>query len=172
MLFVVKSGIITAIEPLVAAHYEEVKSIYAEGIATGQATLNTTAPNWNTWDKEHLAFARFIAIAEDKVAGWAALSPVSGRCVYSGVAEVSIYIGAAYRGQGIGKELLQHLVSASEENGIWTLQAGIIKENTASVALHQVCGFRIVGLREKLGQLHGVWRDTYLLERRSTVVGV
>jgi len=167
-----KPGIITTIEPLVPAHYEEVKRIYTEGIATGHATLNTNAPDWNTWDKEHLPFARFVSITAGKVTGWAALTAVSGRCVYSGVAEVSVYIDAAYRGMGLGKKLLHQLITASEANGIWTLQSGIIKENTASVALHQACGFKIVGLREKLGQLHGVWRDTYLLERRSTVVGV
>jgi len=172
MQIAVKPEIITTIEPLVYAHYEDVKRIYAAGIATGHATLNTTLPDWDTWDVDHLSFARFVSLTNGKVTGWVALTPASGRCVYSGVAEVSIYIDAAYRGMGLGKKLLQHLIPASEAHGIWTLQAGIIKENTASVALHQACGFRIVGLREKLGQLHGVWRDTYMLERRSTLVGV
>ena len=159
-------------EPLLAHHYDQVKRIYEEGIATGIATLQTEAPAWADWQADHLSFGRLVSFVNDQVAGWAALSPVSGRCIYRGVAEVSVYMGENFRGMGIGKILLQQLILESEANGIWTLQAGIIKENTASVALHQSCGFRIVGLREKLGKLNGEWRDIYLLERRSALVGV
>ncbi|MBC3538497.1 GNAT family N-acetyltransferase [Rufibacter sediminis] len=162
-----------SLQPLLAKHYPQVKSIYEQGIATQNATLETSAPAWEKWNEGHLSHSRLVALAPDgNVAGWAALSPVSGRCVYGGVAEVSIYLGENYRGKGIGPRLLQELIISSEANGIWTLQAGILKENEASVALHQKCGFRVVGLRERLGQLNGQWRDTYLLERRSAIVGV
>ena len=165
-------AIVIKVENLTEAHYPAVKRIYEEGIATGLATLATAAPAWETWNAEHLQFARFVAFSGNKIAGWSALSPVSGRCVYSGLAEISVYIGTGFRGLGIGKKLLQKVIKNSEENGIWTLQAGIIKENKASIALHQSCGFRIVGLRERLGKLKGEWRDIYLLERRSTVTGI
>jgi L-amino acid N-acyltransferase YncA len=159
--------------PLLATHYPRVKAIYEQGIATQNATLETTAPDWAKWDQGHLSHSRLVAVSpESEVVGWAALSAVSGRCVYGGVAEVSVYLDQAYQGRGIGKALLEALITASEANGIWTLQAGILKENKASVALHQKCGFRVVGLRERIGQLNGHWRDTYLLERRSLVVGV
>ncbi|AHJ96828.1 GNAT family N-acetyltransferase [Hymenobacter swuensis] len=158
--------------PLTAAHYPAVAAIYAEGIATGQATLATEIPTWESWDTAHLPHSRLVAqTAEGETAGWAALTPVSGRCVYSGVAEVSVYVGAAHRGQGVGLLLLRELVRQSEQHGIWTLQAGIIRENVPSLHLHEKAGFRLVGVREKLGQLHGQWRDVCLLERRSTVVG-
>jgi len=161
-----------SLTPLTVAHYPAVATIYAEGIATGQATLTTEVPDWETWDAAHLAHSRLVALtAVGEVAGWAALTPVSGRCVYSGVAEVSIYVGANFRGQGIGLLLLRELVRQSEQQGIWTLQAGIIQENTPSLRLHEQAGFRLVGTREKLGQLHGQWRDVCLLERRSAVVG-
>ena len=162
-----------AVQPLQEQHYTAVARIYEEGIATGNATLQAAAPAWPTWNTDHLPHSRFVAVLNDAIiVGWAALTPVSGRCVYRGVAEVSVYIGAEHRGSGVGKLLLTHLIQESEANGIWTLQAGIFKENTASVALHQKCGFRIVGLREKIGQLNGNWRDVYLLERRSLIVGV
>ena len=158
--------------PLEEEHYKAVSRIYEEGIATGNATLQTHSPDWPTWNTGHLTHSRLVAIKDNEVAGWAALTSVSGRCVYRGVAEVSVYIGADYRGMGAGKLLLKALVQESEANGIWTLQAGIFKENAASLALHEKCGFRVVGVREKIGQLHGVWRDVCLLERRSKVVGV
>jgi L-amino acid N-acyltransferase YncA len=158
--------------PLEEEHYKAVSRIYEEGIATGNATLQTQAPDWPTWNTGHLTHSRLVAIKDNEVAGWAALTSVSGRCVYRGVAEVSVYIRADYRGMGAGKLLLKALVQESEANGIWTLQAGIFKENNASLALHEKCGFRVVGVREKIGQLHGVWRDVCLLERRSKVVGV
>lgn len=161
-----------ALQPLEAQHYAAVSRIYLDGIATGNATLQTESPDWPDWDKSHLPHSRLVALNEQEVAGWAALTPVSGRCVYRGVAEVSVYIGENFRGMGIGKLLLNELIQESEANGLWTLQAGIFKENTASLALHEKCGFRVVGVREKIGQLHGVWRDVCLLERRSKVVGV
>ena len=160
------------IDKLQANDWEPVRVIYLEGIATGNATFETNAPDWNAWHAGHLPFGRLAARANDSIIGWAALSPVSSRCVYAGVAEVSIYIGAAARGQGVGRALLLRLIEESERNGIWTLQAGILAENTASLALHQRCGFREVGRREKLGKLHGVWRDVVLLERRSRTVGI
>jgi L-amino acid N-acyltransferase YncA len=157
--------------PLTAAHYPAVATIYAEGIATGQATLTTEVPAWQAWDAAHLPHSRLVALtAAGEVAGWAALTPVSGRCVYSGVAEVSVYVGADFRGRGVGLRLLRELVQQSEQQGIWTLQAGIIQENTPSLRLHEQAGFRLVGVREKLGQLHGQWRNVCLLERRSTVI--
>ncbi|RNI29979.1 N-acetyltransferase [Rufibacter immobilis] len=159
------------ITELLPAHWEEVKRIYEQGIATGQATFETEAPSWQNWDSSHLPFCRLVALNGGNVCGWAALSPVSSRCVYAGVAEVSVYIGQAYRGQRIGEALLGHLISESEQHHLWTLQAGIFTENTASVKLHEKLGFRIVGRRERIGRLHGVWRDTYLLERRSPLIG-
>lgn len=161
------------IQPLVAAHWPAVRAIYEAGIATGQATFTTEAPSWDAWDAGHLAHCRLVATtAAGQVLGWAALSPVSGRCVYAGVAEVSIYIAAEARGQGVGQQLLAALVAESEQHGLWTLQAGIFPENAASLALHAGQGFRTVGRRERISQLRGQWRDTLLLERRSAVVGV
>ncbi len=158
------------IEPMSAADKEAVLTIYREGIETGLATFETAVPTWEKWDAGHLAGCRFVARREGQVIGWAALSPVSSRCVYEGVAEVSVYIAAAARGQGLGKALLQTLVSASEHDNFWTLQASLFPENEASLALHQACGFRVVGRRERIAQLHGVWRDTLFLERRSAVI--
>jgi phosphinothricin acetyltransferase len=148
-----------------------VRSIYLEGIATGNATFETDVPDWQDWDRHHLPACRLVARQNRDVVGWAALSPVSSRCVYAGVAEVSIYIAASAQGQGAGKTLLRALVVASEQEDIWTLQAGILAENAASIALHEACGFRQVGVRERLGQLHGAWRDVVLMERRSRIVG-
>ena len=148
------------------------RAIYQEGIATGQATFEQGVPAWDGWDKARLPCCRLVARRDAMVLGWAALSPVSTRAVYAGVAEVSVYVGERHRGQGIGRLLLEALVGAAEAAGLWTLQAGIFPENAASVALHQACGFRVVGRRERLGQLQGVWRDVLLLERRSAVVGV
>jgi phosphinothricin acetyltransferase len=158
--------------------WEQVRAVYLEGLATGQATFETEAPGWEEWDAAHLPFARLVAKAGGaggdeggEVLGWAALSPVSRRRVYEGVAEVSVYVAARARGRGVGSALLRALVSESERGGVWTLQAGVFPENAASVALHARCGFREVGRRERIGRLQGLWRDTLLLERRSGRVG-
>jgi L-amino acid N-acyltransferase YncA len=160
-----------AIEAMQAADWEQVRVVYLEGIATGNATFETAAPEWSAWDSAHLRFGRLVARNAASILGWASLSPVSSRCVYAGVAEVSVYVSGAARGKGIGQALLQRLIEESERHGIWTLQAGILPENTASLALHERCGFREVGRRERLGKLHGVWRDVVILERRSQQVG-
>jgi phosphinothricin acetyltransferase len=156
---------------MIARHWEQVHSIYLEGIMTGHATFETQAPAWQQWDTAHLPFGRLVACSGDVLKGWAALSAVSNRCVYSGVAEVSVYVGRLSRGEGIGSALLKALIEVSEQNNIWTLQAGVFPENVASVEMHKRCGFREVGRRERIGKLNGIWRDTLLLERRSTVVG-
>jgi phosphinothricin acetyltransferase len=161
-----------AIDELSPADWPSIRSIYLEGIVTGNATFEKSAPQWNVWDAGHLPTCRLAARSDDGLIGWAALSPVSGRCVYAGVAEVSVYVAASARGQGIGSRLLAALVGASEANGVWTLQAGIFPENAASIALHQRVGFRTVGVRERLGALDGRWRDVVLMERRSRLVGV
>jgi phosphinothricin acetyltransferase len=153
------------------ADREQILRIYLEGIATGQATFETDAPSWEEWGAGHLPFARLVAISNGVVTGWAALSPVSTRAVYAGVAEVSVYVSRDWRGQGVGRVLLEKLIEAAEKNGIWTLQASIFPENEASIALHKNCGFREVGFRERIARLHGVWRNTVLLERRSRAVG-
>lgn len=150
----------------------QVRSIYLEGIATGHTTFETGAPSWEKWDAGHLQVARLVARKGDRVLGWAALSAVSSRDVYRGVAELSVSVGEECRGQGIGRALLEVLIEESERNGIWTLQAAIFPENTASVKLHLRCGFREVGRRERIAKLNGVWRDTLLFERRSKTVGV
>jgi len=149
-----------------------VRSIYLEGIRTGNATFEKSVPEWEKWDAEHLKSCRFVARLDTEVLGWAALTPVSGRCVYAGVAEVSVYVAERARGRKIGLRLLGALVTASEQEGIWTLQAGIFPENVASVELHKRAGFRIVGTREKLGCMDGRWRDVILMERRSATAGV
>lgn len=161
----------TAIRELVAGDWESVRSIYLDGIATGQATFETEAPTWERWDSAHLPTPRLVAIANETIAGWAALSPVSRRPAYAGVAEVSVYVSRNLRGQGVGRLLLDALVSESEQNGIWTLHASIFPENAASVSLHKSCGFREVGTRQRIGKMSGVWRDTVLFERRSKRVG-
>ena len=149
-----------------------VREIYLEGMATGDATFQTAAPEWPEWDAGHLRHSRLTLVAGEAVGGWAALSAVSRRACYAGVAEVSIYIAAAHRGRGLGLRLLSALVAESEANGIWTLQAGIFPENRASIALHERLGFRRVGVRERIAQRDGRWRDTVLLERRSKEVGL
>lgn len=154
-----------------AEDWQQVCAIYLEGIATGNATFETDAPQWERWNQAHLQFARLVVRAGDAILGWAALSPVSARAVYRGVAEVSLYVSAEQRGKGIGQKLLTCLIEESEKNGIWTLQAGIFPENMASIVLHRKCGFREVGRREKLGKLNGRWRDVTMLERRSQNVG-
>lgn len=160
-----------AVEPMQPTDWPAVAAIYREGIATGDATFETAVPTWEVWQEDHLPIGRFVARQNEQVVGWAALSPVSSRCVYEGVAEVSVYVTAAARGCGVGTALLQALVIASEAEGIWTLQAGIFPENEASIALHRGCGFRVVGRRERLGKLADTWRDVLLLERRSQLVG-
>jgi len=155
------------IEPIVAGDWEGVREIYLEGIATKVATFETRAPSWEAWDESHLPRPRLKAVEGGTIAGWTALAPVSRRAVYAGVAELSIFIAEGLRGRGVGKSLLTALVAASEELGIWTLQAGIISSNRASIALHRACGFREVGVRERLGSLEGVWHDVVLMERRS-----
>lgn len=160
------------IEAMQPQDWPAVEAIYREGIATGAATFETEAPPWEVWNSSHRVDSRLVARQEGRVVGWAALTPVSGRCVYAGVAEVSVYVATAARGRGVGRALLEALVAASEAAGLWTLQAGILRENAASITLHERCGFRVVGVRERLGQLHGQWRDVILMERRSRVVGV
>jgi|SRR5450432_2919859 len=160
----------TVLQQMSHAHWEPVREIYREGIDTGLATFETRASDWEKWDQGHLPFARLVALSAGAVRGWAALGAVSARPVYSGVAEVSVYVGAGWRGQGTGGLLLDRLIAESEENLIWTLQASIFPENESSIRLHQHGGFREVGIRRRIGQLNGVWRDTVLLERRSTVV--
>jgi phosphinothricin acetyltransferase len=155
------------IRELTEAHWPAVRAIYEEGIAGGNATFDTAAPAWDAWDRGHLAGHRLVAVRDGTVVGWAALAPVSDRCAYAGVAEVSIYVAGAAAGQGVGRALLERLVADAEAAGIWTVQAGIFPENQASLALHRRCGFRTVGVRERLGKLDGRWRDVVLLERRS-----
>lgn len=159
------------IMPLTADSWPEVARIYEAGIATKNATFQTAAPEWSAWDADHRKDCRLIALLNDKITGWAALTPISGRCIYAGVAEVSVYIDAEYRGQGIGNQLMKALINASEIQGIWTLQAGIFPENTGSIRLHLKNGFRTIGVRQRIGQMAGVWRDVLLLERRSALVG-
>jgi L-amino acid N-acyltransferase YncA/DNA-binding transcriptional ArsR family regulator len=164
------------IEPLRPNDWPAVAAIYAEGIATGNATFETAPPSWEHWDSSHLADHRLVARIggdqHDGVVAWAALAPVSDRCVYGGVAENSIYVAERARGLGVGRSLLTALVERAEQADIWTVQTGVFPENTASLALHHRCGFRVVGVRERPGRLHGRWRDVVMLERRSAVAGV
>lgn len=161
------------IRQMLPEDWEAVRAIYLDGIATGEATFETTAPSWDQWNSSHLPFARLIAASktDGSVKGWAALAPVSMRPVYAGVAEVSVYVACDSRGQGLGRQLLTLLVAESEKNGMWMLQASVFPENLASIAIHESCGFRAVGIRERIGRMNGHWRDTLLLERRSKVVG-
>jgi L-amino acid N-acyltransferase YncA len=159
------------IDPLSPIDWPQVRDIYLQGIATGQATFETEPPSWEDWDATHLPVCRLGARSSDLLVGWGALSPVSRRGCYAGVAEVSVYVAAAQRGQGVGKVLLQALIAASEAHGMWTLQGATFAENAASLRLQTGCGFRMVGRRERIGQLHGAWRSTILTERRSSVVG-
>jgi phosphinothricin acetyltransferase len=159
------------VEEMGAEEWPAVAAIYGEGIATGNATFEQEVPAWEAWDANHLPDCRLVAQAGGEVVGWAALSAVSRRQVYQGVAEVSVYVAESARGHGVGLMLLQRLVEESEGAGIWTLQAGIFPENGASIRLHERCGFRTVGRRERIGQMNDIWRDTVLMERRSRVVG-
>ena len=157
---------------MLPTHWAAVEKIYEEGIGTGNATFQVTVPTWSEWDAAHEKRCRLVLVDKLEVQGWAALTPVSGRCVYAGVGEVSVYVGNQFKGKGLGKILLKALVDESEKNNFWTLQAGIFPENIASVKIHQDAGFRIIGKRERIGQMNGKWRDVLLLERRSNVIGV
>lgn len=161
------------IRPMAPEDWESVRAIYLEGLATGDATFETEAPRWENWDENHLSVPRLVAVSqtEEGVIGWAALARVSPRAVYRGVAEASVYVAYVCRGKGVGKALLKQLIAQSEQKGVWTLQASVFPENIASLALHKLCGFRVVGTRHRIGSLHGIWRDTVLLERRSERVG-
>lgn len=158
------------IRKLLNADWPQVSLIYQKGIKTGNATFQTTAPAWEDWNASHLAACRIVAQSNGEIIGWAALTPVSSRCVYAGVAEVSVYVDPEHSGKGIGLTLLKELVHLSEAEGIWTLQAGIFPENSASLRIHEKAGFRTLGIREKIGKQNGIWRDTVLLERRSQLL--
>lgn len=160
------------IRSLGEADWPAVRAIYLEGIGTGHATFETEAPAWEAWDSTHFPAPRLVAVSDGRVIGWAVLGRLSTRAVYAGEAEVSIYVAAAHRSLGVGRALLQKLITDSEANGIWTLQANMFPENTASLALHKSCGFRKVGRRARIGKMNDVWRDTILLERRSDVAGM
>jgi phosphinothricin acetyltransferase len=155
------------VDALVAGDWPRVSAIFADGIATGHATFETEVPSWDAWNAAHLRSPRLVARTADGVVGWAACTPYSSRAAYAGVAEESVYVAHGARGQGVGRALLGALVERAEQEGIWTLQAGIFPENMGSLRLHLGCGFRVVGVRERLGRLDGAWRDVVLLERRS-----
>ncbi|PIB29314.1 phosphinothricin acetyltransferase [Maribacter sp. 4U21] len=161
------------IKPMDQGHWDVVSEIYKEGIDTGIATFETQVPTYKDWDKAHLKSCRIVALDKTTVIGWAALSPVSGRCVYGGVGEVSVYISRTSRGTGVGKLLMKHLIYESEKEGLWTLQSGIFPENKASIKLHEKVGFRYIGKRERVGRTsQGTWKDNLLFERRSKLVGI
>lgn len=159
-------------KPVTKENFPKLVEIYSQGIATNIATFQNDLPIWKDWDNGHLNFCRISLYENDKMIGWTALSPVSSRCVYSGVAEVSVYVATDARGKGVGQILLNELIKQSEANGIWTLQSGIFAENKPSIKLHENCGFRIVGYREKIGKKNGVWKDNILMERRSQAIGI
>lgn len=155
-----------------AGDWASVSQIYAEGLSTGFATFEKEVPSYEVWDSAHMKTCRLIAEQDNSILGWAALSPVSSRCVYGGVGEVSVYVGQNSRGMGVGKILMEALIAESEIEGLWTLQSGIFPENKGSIKLHEEVGFRFIGKREKVGKLDGVWKDNALYERRSKAVGV
>jgi phosphinothricin acetyltransferase len=159
------------IEPMTADDWPAVRAIYEEGLATGLASFEIAAPSWEHWDAARLPHSRLVA-CEEAVLGWAALSPVSKRPCYAGVAEVSVYVAAAARGRGAGRRLLEAIIESAEAHAIWTLQGSTFPENAASLALQARCGFRVIGRRERIAQRDGVWRDTILTERRSRRIGV
>jgi len=161
-----------SVHAMVAADWPNVSAIYIEGIATGNATFETLAPNWDEWDRAHLPFCRLVARQGRTISGWAALQRVSQRSAYAGVAELSVYVASWARGKGVGTALMRAAIEESERSGIWTLQGSIFAENVASLRLVESAGFRQVGVREKIGKHRDVWRDTILVERRSKVVGV
>ena len=160
------------IRPITKDNFSEVVEIYKQGLATNIATFQNDLPQWEDWNKGHLDFCRISIYENNKMLGWTALTPVSSRCVYAGVAEVSVYIAQKERGKGIGKILLNELIKQSEANGIWMLQSGIFSENQSSIKLHEKCGFRMVGYREKIGKKNGIWKDNVLMEYRSKNIGI
>lgn len=160
------------IKAMLPEHWKDVSKIYKEGIDTGMATFEKEIPTWKTWNNGHLKECRIIAQINQEIVGWAALSPVSSRCVYGGVGEVSVYVDKEFKRNNIGKKLLQKLINESEKNGLWTIQSGVFPENIASIKLHKKLGFRQIGYREKIGKLDGVWKDNILLERRSKLIGI
>ena len=160
------------IDDLVAPDWPRVCAVYLEGILSGNATFETEPPTWEQWDSNHLTFGRLAARTDEMLLGWAALSPVSQRQCYAGVAEVSVYVSASARGQGIGRALLREVIRQSEAHGIWTLQGSVFPENVASLRICTANGFRQVGRRKHIGKLNGLWRDTVLIERRSERVGL
>lgn len=161
------------IEEMKASDWKQVADIYLEGIKTGRSTFQTEVPTWESWDASHIKSCRLVARSGDNILGWVALSPTSSRCAYAGVAEVSVYIGEKYKGQGVGTALLKSVIDFSEEQGFWTLQSGVVRVNIESIALHKKCGFRELGIREKVAKMpDGVWHDVLLMERRSKRIGI
>lgn len=160
------------IRAMLATDWNAVSEIYVEGISTGIATFETCAPTYAAWNAAHMKNCRFVAESNGEILGWVALSPVSNRCVYGGVAEISVYIAGHSRGKGLGKLLLEHVIIASEKEGIWTLQSGVFPTNYGSIKVHEATGFRMIGKRERIGKLHGKWVDNVLFERRSKIVGI
>lgn len=158
--------------PITEEHFPAIAEIYQQGIDTGFATFETSVPSWEIWNESKLPHSRFLAMENNVTLGWIALSKVSSRCVYQGVAELSVYVSVHHRKKGVGKFLLENLIKDSENHGIWTLQSGMFTENEATIALHQSLGFRIIGYREKIGKLNGVWKDNLIMERRSKIVGI
>jgi phosphinothricin acetyltransferase len=161
--------VVAEIRPMTPEDWPAVERIYAEGIATGDATFETEAPSWEDFDAGRLPRHRLVAVGDGVIVGWAALMPTSSRTCYAGVLEHSVYVAESARGQGIGRSLMQALLASADADGIWTIQTSIFPENTVSLALHESIGFRVVGRRERIAQLAGVWRDTLLLERRSSL---
>lgn len=160
------------IRPFVKSDFPSVKDIYQQGIDSGDATFQEQAKDYDDWNESVLSNCRLVAENNRQIIGWAALSSASNRCVYSGIAEVSVYVSSNSQGSGVGNSLLESLIKASEEQGIWTLQAGIFPENKASIHIHSKNGFKVLGIRDKLGQMNGIWRDIVFMERRSKVVGL
>ncbi len=163
---------ILKIKPLLPEHWPQVAQIYLDGITTQLATFETQVPNWESWNLSHLKDPRLVALEDQMVLGWAALSPVSSRCVYGGVAEVSVYVSQSHRGKNIGYQLMKSLIRQSEACGFWSLQSGIFTDNIASIKLHEKVGFRTIGIREKIGKLNHQWKDNLLMERRSKIIGI
>lgn len=158
--------------PMAKTDWQAVSEIYLQGIKTGNATFQQEVPEWKQWDYEHLKECRFVALIKNEIAGWVALTPVSERCAFAGVAELSLYIAEKFRGMHLGQKLLKKLIEESEKENIWTLQAGIFPENHVSIKVHEKSGFRIVGYRERIGKMNGSWRDIVLMERRSNNIGM
>jgi phosphinothricin acetyltransferase len=154
------------------SNYAEVARIYLEGIRTGMATFETQVPDWQAWNKAHHEFGRIALVDQNRMLAWGALTPVSQRYAYRGVAEISVYVAESDRGRGLGKAVLQELIRIAEQNNLWTLQAAIMKQNEVSIEMHKKCGFRVIGYREKVAQLNGIWTDSVLMERRSKLIGI